>query len=216
MMTGADELWQVRLSNGATVAMTVDELDAAFHAGRVDARTAVLPPGELAWTTLGAAAGLDSAEAAPYSVAPVAADVIPARVPEAFDVETPPRRRRFSRVMGVALGFFVLICAGVAIGGYAARPDEVRAKLSELRSKATATTARAAAVAPPAAAEAAETATAKPSEPEPPAAARKESAANLPQPAVATTTVDNLPDAKAAKKSGARPGKRAPKHRGRK
>src|SRR5688572_19715716 len=72
------ELWQVKLSEGCVIDMTLDEIDTAFNAGRIQASTLVMPPGDMRWTTLGAAAGLeDEREEAPYSIAPIAADIAP-------------------------------------------------------------------------------------------------------------------------------------------
>jgi hypothetical protein len=57
------EIWQVQLASGGTGAMTLDELDAAFQAGRIDERSKVLAPGALAWSTLGEIAGIDATPA---------------------------------------------------------------------------------------------------------------------------------------------------------
>ena len=53
------DLWHVKLSEGCVVDMTLDEIDTAFNAGRISARTSVMPPGDFRWTTLGDAAGLE-------------------------------------------------------------------------------------------------------------------------------------------------------------
>lgn len=55
----ADDLWLVRLRNGKVRAMTLDELDAAFDAGLINALTPILPPTAKGWTPLGIVAGLD-------------------------------------------------------------------------------------------------------------------------------------------------------------
>lgn len=64
-----EETWRVILASGEA-RMTLDELDAAFDAGRVDASTLVCRPGARAFARLGAEAGLD--EAAPRGESPVA------------------------------------------------------------------------------------------------------------------------------------------------
>lgn len=210
------DLWQVKLSEGCVVEMTIDEIDTAFNAGRIKASTSVLAPGDFRWTTLGEAAGLeDEPEPPPYSIAPVAADVTPpppivdlaARAPAA--APAPRRRGSVAKVLGIGALFGVLIGAGIAGGAYAARPAEFRAKLAELRGQpapaseaeaASPDQAKAAAAAPPPAP--AETQAAPPpAEPSPaPVAAAPEPAAAAAAAAPTTqgtTSVNSLPDAPA-------------------
>jgi hypothetical protein len=73
------DVWHVRLANGETRALSLDELDRAFNEGWVDERTLVLRAGAIRWVPLGEIAGLDDApepepEPAPYSIAPFALD----------------------------------------------------------------------------------------------------------------------------------------------
>lgn len=175
------DLWQVKLSEGCVIDMTLDEIDTAFNAGRISARTSVLPPGDFRWTTLGDAAGLedeDRAEeratmpapysSAPYSIAPVAADIADVTPPppmfdlgsdDGIDVDLEshaglPKRRKggvFGKVVGVAALFGVLIAAGVGGGAYAARPAEFKAKVASVKERFTkgAAPAKAAAAAQP-------------------------------------------------------------------
>jgi hypothetical protein len=79
------ELWFVKLPNGAVHHVTLDQLDAAFEAGHIDARTPVLSDGATQWTTLGEAAGLEDAPVAP---APVAAPS-PTPAPVVMSVAAP-------------------------------------------------------------------------------------------------------------------------------
>lgn len=53
------DVWRVKLLSGEVV-MTLDQLDVAFDAGRIDANTLVCPPGVPTFTRLGAIAGLDA------------------------------------------------------------------------------------------------------------------------------------------------------------
>jgi hypothetical protein len=150
------DLWQVKLSEGCVVEMTLDEIDTAFNAGRIAARTSVLPPGDLRWTTLGEAAGLEDAglaeddrpaEPAPYSLAPVAYEAHANPQPllydfgDGIDVDLesnaglPRRRGIFGKVVGVAVLFAVLIGAGITGGAYAARPTEFKAKIAEAKTR---------------------------------------------------------------------------------
>ncbi|MBX3229927.1 MAG: hypothetical protein KIT84_26165 [Labilithrix sp.] len=119
------ELWRVQLGTGEVRIMTLDELDRAFDAGYIHARTNVLAPGSFHWTTLGEAAGLDEpqVEQTP-SLSPMA---IASSSPSAYsfpqipqqsglsmhsfgvgddDPDFAPRRKR-----GLVFGFFVAAAA---------------------------------------------------------------------------------------------------------
>jgi hypothetical protein len=75
----AEELWSVRLPTGDIRRGTLDELDAAFEAGHIDANALVLGPNATEWERLGALAGLDGdapAQTAAPSVAPPAAPYV--------------------------------------------------------------------------------------------------------------------------------------------
>src|SRR5438067_823024 len=51
MADTSKDLWRVLLVSGETT-MTLDALDEAFNAGRIDATTLVLEPGAVFWTRL--------------------------------------------------------------------------------------------------------------------------------------------------------------------
>lgn len=55
----SNELWRVRLASGEQSG-TLDQLDAAFEAGHINAATMVCPPGAVVFVRLGAIAGLDA------------------------------------------------------------------------------------------------------------------------------------------------------------
>lgn len=161
------DLWQVKLSEGCVVDMTLDEIDTAFNAGRISARTSVLPPGDFRWTTLGDAAGLEDEDrveeratmpapysSAPYSIAPVAADIGDVTPPppmfdlgsdDGIDVDLEshaglPNKKKggvFGKVVGVTALFAVLIAAGIGGGAYAARPVEFKAKVASVKERFT-------------------------------------------------------------------------------
>lgn len=159
------DLWQVKLSEGCVIDMTLDEIDTAFNAGRISARTSVLPPGDFRWTTLGDAAGLEDDDratmpapysSAPYSIAPVAADIgyVDSTPPppmfdlggdDGIDVDLEshaglPNKRKggvFGKVVGVTALFAVLIAAGIGGGAYAARPVEFKAKVASVKERFT-------------------------------------------------------------------------------
>jgi hypothetical protein len=224
------DLWQVKLSEGCVVEMTLDEIDTAFNAGRINARTSVLPPGDFRWTTLGDAAGLEDddrpTEPAPYSIAPVAADIgadfastpPPPMVDLDYDVDlssaagVPKKGSLFGKVVGVGLLFTVLVALGIGGGAYAARPAEFKAKVASVKDRFTkgSSGAKAAAAAQPPPPVQTQAAPPPPPPvqssreiPPPPAA---ETAAPVPtMHASATgTSVSNLPDAKASKKAAAK------------
>jgi hypothetical protein len=75
-----NDLWRVRLATGEQP-MSLDDLDLAFEAGRIDADTLVCPPGAFAFSRLGAIAGLDEPAAAAPAPAPTQATP-----PLAFDI----------------------------------------------------------------------------------------------------------------------------------
>ncbi len=58
-----DDLWRVQLATGEVRAMTLDALDEAFQAGKIDAATKVLAPGETTWARLADVAGLEGESA---------------------------------------------------------------------------------------------------------------------------------------------------------
>jgi hypothetical protein len=69
------DLWFVKLANGDVHHVSIDQLDAAFEAGHIDANTLVLPEGSTKWVRLGEAAGLDEATPPPAAPSPTPAPV---------------------------------------------------------------------------------------------------------------------------------------------
>jgi hypothetical protein len=71
------EFWHVQLPSGEVRYWSLEELDEAFNADKVDAKTYVLKEGESTWQRLGELLGLDevaevvSVPVAPYSIASV-------------------------------------------------------------------------------------------------------------------------------------------------
>jgi hypothetical protein len=130
------ELWHVALRDGSVRAMNVDQLDQAFHAGWIDAKTRVLQAGSLEWSTLGEVAGLEDDEtpsptsAVPNSVAPLSLD----------DEDIPPelRPKKRGRLFGVAVA--IALVAGLGFAATRARPGifaPVTAQIAKLRAAAT-------------------------------------------------------------------------------
>ncbi|HEY8074839.1 MAG TPA: hypothetical protein VIF62_12035, partial [Labilithrix sp.] len=102
------EKWHVLLAKGETT-MSLDELDAAFQDGRVDANTLVKPPDAKLWTRLGPLAGLD--ETPPPWSAALSANV---EIDVDVDLEDMPSASRSKTRFIVAAAAVVATIAGVA------------------------------------------------------------------------------------------------------
>lgn len=148
-VTDSLDFWHVRLGNGATRVLSLDDLDRAFQDGWVDEHTLVSKSGGAPWVPLGQVAGLDddvtnalpepeANDAAPYSIAPLALDTDASEhvvrldnlrsgdALAAFGDEPEPtfltqRSRRWPKVMKVASVVAVLgVLGGV---GFQRRPQ---------------------------------------------------------------------------------------------
>ncbi len=125
-MNADNDLWYVKTADGDVDRMTLDDLDEAFNAGRVDESATVLPAGASTWVRLGALLGLDAPADAPAPVpvatapAPVAFAALPSSIrPLSLDLaddEPPPfaRKSRKGAVVGAMVG--ALAVAGVVFG----------------------------------------------------------------------------------------------------
>ena len=82
--SGHSRFWKVRMPNGATRTMTIEELDAAFDNAEIGLTTLVQRPSGGEWRTLGEAAGVDD------SIRPVSSDF------ELVDIPKPPPLPRMS------------------------------------------------------------------------------------------------------------------------
>jgi hypothetical protein len=136
------DVWHVRLASGETRRLTLDELDAAFHAGTIDAHTPVLPPGALScWAPLGMVAGLDASPLptpTPNSITPLAFDTFATE--SSADLGSPDsaceldaevlalRPRRGRKILGVMTALVVV--AGLGLAAFRAKPTLQRALAS--------------------------------------------------------------------------------------
>jgi hypothetical protein len=134
-MTTQSEMWHVRLPNGETRRLSLDELDAAFNDGTINEDTPVLPGDAFTWTTLGQAAGLDNPQtpppvsvSMPNSIAPIALDNVrdvPIDIDLAFDrpsdADTDAFRPRRGRKIFRAL-IVLSVIGGLGFAGFRARP----------------------------------------------------------------------------------------------
>jgi hypothetical protein len=78
-MSGDENLWYVKTDDGDVHRVTLDQLDEAFQAGRIDENVMVLAAGATKWAKLSALAGLDepapTAPTVPNSLRPVSMDL---------------------------------------------------------------------------------------------------------------------------------------------
>ena len=77
-MSGDENLWYVKTDDGDVHRVTLDQLDEAFQAGRIDENVMVLAAGAQKWAKLSALAGLDEPAPAPMmpsSLRPVSMDL---------------------------------------------------------------------------------------------------------------------------------------------
>ncbi len=70
MSEARTDLWHVQLASGNLEVMTLDQLDEAFNADRIDENTMVLQGGALKWSRLGEILGLDEEEEQPLQYIP--------------------------------------------------------------------------------------------------------------------------------------------------
>jgi hypothetical protein len=106
-MASEDEDYIVRLASGDVRAMTLTQLDAAFHDGRVGAGTPIVAPGGCGWSTLGELASLELDEE-PASLVPV----VTAHVAVPDDAELERLVPRASRLVTIAIVAFVFAALG--------------------------------------------------------------------------------------------------------
>jgi hypothetical protein len=78
-MSGDENLWYVKTPDGDVHRVTLDQLDEAFQAGRIDENVMVLAAGSSKWAKLGELAGIDTPvpppPAMPNSLRPVSMDL---------------------------------------------------------------------------------------------------------------------------------------------
>jgi hypothetical protein len=125
------EIWHVRFASGEVKPLTLDELDQAYNAGWIDESTPLLKSGSLAWSTLGAVAGLGPPDPMPLSIAPVSWDPSPSPVSPDLsteihpgDLEGMPDELKPSRAGRKIFGVLVALAlvAGLGVAATRARP----------------------------------------------------------------------------------------------
>ncbi len=119
-----DDDYVVKLPSGDARVMSIDELDAAFDAGKIHKDSLVLAPGTVTWTTLGVLAGLDDVappvSIAPSSIAPMVLGGADLDVDISLDdddgLSFRPRRRA-GKVVGAVFAALALFAVGLGIKG---------------------------------------------------------------------------------------------------
>lgn len=127
-MSGGENLWYVKTADGDVHRVTLDQLDEAFQAGRIEDDVMVLAPGATKWAKLSELAGLDEpAKASP--VTPYAAVVPNSLRPVSMDLSLDlddenafKKKSRKGLVVGTVIGILaifggVLVANRAHIGG---------------------------------------------------------------------------------------------------
>jgi hypothetical protein len=144
-MSADNDLWYVKTPDGDVNRVTLDQLDEAFNAGKIDENVMVLGAGQTKWARLGELLGLDEPAPAPSSVAP-RSTFAPIPIPNSLrpvsmdlsdDLDAAPFQKKSRK--GVVVGAMVGLMALGGIGFAATRAS----------SSSSATVAAAAAPAPP-------------------------------------------------------------------
>jgi hypothetical protein len=106
-MSGDENLWYVKTDDGDVHRVTLDQLDEAFQAGRIDENVMVLAAGAQKWAKLSALAGLDEPAPAPMmpsSLRPVSMDL-------SLDLDVDENAFRKKSRKGLVIGAVVGILA---------------------------------------------------------------------------------------------------------
>jgi hypothetical protein len=112
-MSGDENLWYVKTDDGDVHRVTLDQLDEAFQAGRINENVMVLGGSATRWTKLGQLAGLDEAPPPP----PLANSLRPVSMDLSLNFDDEDVFRKKSR-KGLVLGSLVAILA--LFGGFLA------------------------------------------------------------------------------------------------
>jgi hypothetical protein len=108
-MSGDENLWYVKTGDGDVHRVTLDQLDEAFQAGRIDENVMVLGGGASRWTKLGQLAGLDEPPVPP----PIASSLRPFSMDLSLDLDDENVFRKKSR-KGLVFGTLFVALAGFA------------------------------------------------------------------------------------------------------
>lgn len=116
-MSGDNDLWYVKTADGDVDRMTLDELDEAFNAGRIDENVTVLPAGESKWVRLGTLLGLDQpVTPSPVSFAPVPHSMRPVSIDLSDDPDIAQLHKKSRKGVGFAIAAAVLLIPAGILG----------------------------------------------------------------------------------------------------
>lgn len=116
-MSGDHDLWYVKTADGDVDRMTLDQLDEAFNAGRIDENVTVLPSGESNWVRLGTLLGLDQpATPSPVSFAPVPHSMRPVSIDLSDDQDFEQLNKKSRKGVGIAIAAAVLLIPAGILG----------------------------------------------------------------------------------------------------
>jgi hypothetical protein len=104
-MSGDENLWYVKTTDGDVHRVTLDQLDEAFQAGRIDEDVMVLAAGATKWAKLSALAGLDE----PAPPPPMPNSLRPVSMDLSLDVDENVFRKKSRK--GLVIGTVVGILA---------------------------------------------------------------------------------------------------------
>jgi hypothetical protein len=116
-MSGTEDLWYVKTPDGDVHRVTLDQLDEAFQAGRIDGKAMCLAAGATKWQSLSELAGLD--EAAPTAAPP--APMMPSSLrPVSMDLsldldENAFKKKSPKRLAAVGIVGLLAVCGGVLV-----------------------------------------------------------------------------------------------------
>lgn len=117
-MSGDEDLWYVKTPDGDVHRVTLDQLDEAFQAGRIDGKVMVLPSGATRWQTLGELAGLDDAPPPARTAAPTPSSFRPVSMDLSLDEDAFKKKSPKRLAIGAIASVFVL-CGGILVANRA-------------------------------------------------------------------------------------------------
>ena len=109
-MSGDENLWYVKTDDGDVHRVTLDQLDEAFQAGRIDENVMVLAAGATKWAKLSDLAGLDEPAAVTPAPMSMPSSLRPVSMDLSLDLDDENAFRKKSR-KGVVIGAVVGILA---------------------------------------------------------------------------------------------------------
>jgi hypothetical protein len=114
-MSTNDGLWYVKTPDGDVARMTLDQIDEAFNAGRIDENVMCLPADGSRWARLGELAGLEGSNSSGF--APLPSSLRPVSMNATDEIATPFGRRksRMPVVFGALVAVIAVVGGGMAL-----------------------------------------------------------------------------------------------------